>query len=302
MKKRPFILLLTGIIAIIGTLLYIQYAGSRAIKHIVILGSDGFSAEVIRQNKGTFPNIEALMQQGAYTLQRRTVLPSSSACNWSSMMMGASPELHGYTTWGSAKPDLPSREIGQYGRFPGIFGLIREQMPEAVIGFFYNWKTMRCLFDEGSENMKKQGTDAEIMEAALQFFTEQKPTFTFIALHDPDSTGHSKGWSTPEYIKTCKETDEYVGQFMEAIKNSPMADSTCFIFTSDHGGLNKGHGGKTLSEMESPLVIAGPGIRKNYEIQESTMVYDTAAIVADLLHLKQPQVWIGRPVKSIREK
>ena len=70
--------------------------------------------------------IEKLMREGSYTLERRSVLPSSSAVNWASMLMGAGPELHGYTTWGSEVPDLPSRVIGKDGLFPGICGAIHE--------------------------------------------------------------------------------------------------------------------------------------------------------------------------------
>lgn len=37
------------------------------------------------------------------------------------MFMGAGPELHGYTEWGSKTPELPSRELNQHGIFPTIF-------------------------------------------------------------------------------------------------------------------------------------------------------------------------------------
>lgn len=51
------------------------------------------------------------MDAGCYTLKKRSVLPSSSAVNWASMFMGAGPELHGYTEWGSKTPELPSRVV-----------------------------------------------------------------------------------------------------------------------------------------------------------------------------------------------
>lgn len=273
----------------------------KAEKHVVVIGSDGFSAEVIAKNPGAFPNIESMMKEGSYTLHRRTILPSSSACNWASMLMGASPELHGYTTWSSAKPDLPPREVGNYKRFPGIFGLVRDQKPEARTGFFYNWETMACLFDEGSENMKKQGKDVEIKDAAIQFFKDNNPHLTFIAFGEPDGVGHGTGWMTPEYIAKCKEIDQYVGEIRDAIAKSPIAASTYVLFTSDHGGIGKNHGNKSMAEMESPLVITGPGVKKGYDIPESTVIYDTASTIADVLSLKQPQVWIGRPIKSIHE-
>ena len=62
------------------------------------------------------------MREGSYTLNVGVYCLPSSAVNWASMLMGAGPELHGYTTWGSEVPDLPSRVIGKYGLFPGFAG------------------------------------------------------------------------------------------------------------------------------------------------------------------------------------
>lgn len=61
------------------------------------------------------------MANGCYTLHSRSVLPSSSAINWASMFMGVGTELHGYTTWGSKTPEIPSREVNERGIAPTIF-------------------------------------------------------------------------------------------------------------------------------------------------------------------------------------
>ena len=39
-------------------------------------------------------------------------------------------------------------------------------------------------------------------------------------------------------------------------------DDTIFILTSDHGGIDKGHGGKTMREMETAFIISGKNIKK----------------------------------------
>jgi arylsulfatase A-like enzyme len=48
--------------------------------------------------------------------------------------------------------------------------------------------------------------------------------------------------------------------------------------------------------MEIPWVIKGPGIKRNHEVKQSIMTFDTAATIAYLFGLTPPQVWIGRPV------
>lgn len=74
---------------------------------------------------------------------------------------------------------------------------------------------------------------------------------------------------------------------MEAAKNRSCAgmwDNSIIILSSDHGGINKGHGGK--------------GVKKGNEVKESIVTYDTAATIAYIFGLKTPRVWTGRPVKE----
>lgn len=99
-----------------------------------------------------------------------------------------------------------------------------------------------------------------------------------------------------------KELDKYVGQIVNAVKEAGMLDETIFIVTADHGGINKGHGGKTMEEMETAFIISGKNIKKGHEITESMMQFDVASTIAHIFKLEQPQVWIGRPVLSAFEK
>ena len=96
-----------------------------------------------------------------------------------------------------------------------------------------------------------------------------------------------------------RELDGHLGRIVGALKEAGIYDSSVVIVTSDHGGIGKGHGGITLAEMETPFVIAGPGVRQIGEFKSAMMQYDVAATIAWLLGLKQPQPWVGRPVKEI---
>ena len=120
------------------------YAGTKA-KHVILIGLDGWGSYSVE--KADMPVVGKLMEEGAYTLKKRAVLPSSSAVNWASMFMGACPELHGYTEWGSRTPEIPSREVNRHGIFPTIFGLLREADPKAEIGCLYEWDGIkyRCV-------------------------------------------------------------------------------------------------------------------------------------------------------------
>lgn len=96
-----------------------SFAAKWKAEHVVLIGLDGWGAYSVE--KADIPNTKSLMENGSYTLKKRSTLPSSSAINWASMFMGAGPELHGYTEWGSKTPELPSRELNQHGIFPTIF-------------------------------------------------------------------------------------------------------------------------------------------------------------------------------------
>ena len=158
---------------------------ANAPKHVIVLGFDGLSASSINDGKALpdmahMPNLRDLMANGSYTLQNRSVLPSSSAVNWASMWMGAGPELHGYTTWGSRIPDLPSRILTEHEIFPDIFAAVRDAHPEAEIGYIYEWEGMRYLADTLSINHAEQvalsGKDTEASIApAVKYIKEKKP-------------------------------------------------------------------------------------------------------------------------------
>ena len=248
------------------------------------------------------PVTKQFMKDGSYTLKKRSVLPSSSAVNWASMFMGAGPEIHGYTEWGSKTPELPSRELNKHGIFPTVFQLLRDAQPDAEIGCLYDWDGIKYLVDTLSMSYHAQGPDYNkqptvLCEMAVKYITEKKPTLTMIAFDNPDHVGHADGHDTPAYYAKIKELDGYIGQIVDAVKKAGMYDETIFIITADHGGINKGHGGKTMQEMETPFIIAGKNIKKGYCFDDiSMMQFDCASTVAEIFNLKQPQVWIGRPM------
>lgn len=273
----------------------------KKIKHVVLIGVDGLGAYAFKD--ASIPNLKALMARGSSSLHARSVLPSSSAANWASLTMGAGPELHGFTTWGSKSPDLPSRVLDEYGMFPSIFSVLRKSRPDCEIGVIYEWDGIGYLFPKAAVN-KDQNCDGDkaLAAAVVDYIGAKKPDFLFVHLHDVDSVGHKVGHGTPEYYAAVERTDTHIGEIVAALERNGMLESTLVMVTADHGGTGKGHGGKTMAEMEIPWILAGPGIRSNYVITESIMTFDTAATLAAALKLEAPQVWIGRPVQSVFTK
>ncbi|MDR0348760.1 MAG: alkaline phosphatase [Tannerella sp.] len=271
-------------------------------KHVILIGLDGWGSYSFE--KADMPNVKKLAQNGAYTLKKRSVLPSSSAVNWASMFMGACPELHGYTEWGSKTPELPSRVTGKNNIFPTIFQLLKNKVPQAEIGCIYDWEGIKYVVDTLSIDYYAQSPDFKIVpeglcDMAVNYIIHKKPVLAAILFDEPDYTGHKDGHDTPDYYTTLTRLDGYIGKIIEAVKNAGMYEETIFIITADHGGINKGHGGKTMFEMETPFIICGKNIKKGLHFDESMMQYDIASTIAHIFNLSQPQVWIGRPMTQV---
>lgn len=277
------------------------YAAKWKAKHVVLIGLDGWGSYSVE--KAEMPNVKKLMADGSYTLKKRSVLPSSSAVNWASMFMGAGPELHGFTEWGSQKPELVSRELSHYGMFPSVWGLFRDANPKAEMGYIYEWGGMKYLAEMQAMNMEAhvsiEKNTRGCTDTAVGYIKKSRPAFVGIIFEQPDGVGHGDGHDTPAYYTKLKELDGYIGEIIQAVADAGMLDETIFIVTADHGGIKKGHGGKTMQEMETPFIVSGKGVKKGYEFTESMMQFDCASTIAYIFGLEQPQVWIGRPMKQV---
>lgn len=234
-------------------------------KHVVLIGLDGWGAYSV--NKAEMPNVKKLMEEGSYTLKKRSVLPSSNAVNWASMYMGAGPELHGYTEWGSQTPELPSRVVNKHGIFPTVFSLLRESDPKAEIGCICEWAGIRYVVDtlalSYDKNITEKPQNPATAKCAVEYIKRARPALVNIVFDEPDHVGHAEGHDTPAYYEKLKELDGYIGQIIQAVKDAGMLDETIFIVTADHGGIKKGHGGKTMEEMETAFILPARESRKD---------------------------------------
>lgn len=244
------------------------------------------------------------MADGAYTLEKRSVLLSSSAVNWASMFMGVGPEVHGYTEWGSRVPELPSRIVNEDGIFPTVFKVLRDARPDAEIGCLYEWEGIKFLVDTLALSYYERAVDAneqpdQLCSMAEAYIKDKKPALLAVCFDALDHVGHKDGHDTPEYYAKLTELDGYVDRIVQSVKDAGIWDETIVILSSDHGGIDHGHGGKTMQEMQSPFVICGKNVKAGLEFHESMVQYDIASIIAYVFGVEQPQVWVGRAMTQV---
>lgn len=309
MKKYLFLFLALALVAC-GR----EGPGKPKAGHVVFIGLDGWASDGIRLAPvEDLPNIHGLMEHGSWTLAKRAVMPSASAINWASMVNGLPTEMHGFDQWNSTRGSIPSTSDNGYGIPPTIFTILREQRPEAVSGCLYDWDGIGAVVDTLAMDWHSfvetfTSSDEVIVPVedytriATGYIQEHKPAFFFLYYGTIDEAGHVRGWYSDDYMERQRIVDAAVGQVIQTLKDAGIYDDTIIVLSADHGGIDRKHGGFTLEELETPLIVAGKGIRQGFEITEPMMQYDTPAVLADLLGLRIPADWRGRPFPEIYGK
>ena len=242
-----------------------------------------------------------LMKRGTYSLHARGVIPTNSSPNWASMIMGAGPADHGITSndWEPDQFDVPPMCIGPRGSFPTIYGVLRDQRPNAVIGVFHDWEGYARLFEKGVADVVKHGKGPdETMDMAVAFLKERKPTLLFVHCDHVDHAGHHFGWGSAEYYTAVAKADVLVRKMLDAMEEAGIAKETALLITADHGGVGKSHGCITLECLEIPWILAGPGIVAGQEAPLPLRTTDTALTIAYMFGLNPPACWTGKPVTA----
>ena len=98
-----------------------------------------------------------------------------------------------------------------------------------------------------------------------------------------------------------EEADRLLGRMVAAIDEAKLTAETMVLVTADHGGVDKGHGGSTMVEIEIPWIAVGPGVHAGVELDQPINTYDTAPTVLKALGATAPSCWIGRPVEAAFE-
>jgi Uncharacterized proteins of the AP superfamily len=272
-----------------------QVAEESSYPHVIILAFDGWGASSFEA--ANMPFLKSKLPESAWTLKKRSILPTSSACNWATMFKGVGPEAHGYIAWDTASPAFDITYADEKGNFPSVFSLFKKQYPEQEMGYFYQWEGMKYIFDmddfsyseafpispEGSDKMK---------DAAIKYIKEKKPGLAAFIWDYPDKTGHTIGWYTDEYMKELSHVDTIIESVVNACIEAGIMDDTLFIITSDHGGHEKTHHQPLMSDLETPFIMFGNDVVPGM-IETPFMQYDIASIIADYLYLEQPIAWRG---------
>lgn len=272
--------------------------GTHPVSHVFFIGLDGWGSYSV--DSARMPHVKALMENGAYTLRKRCVLPSHSATNWASLFTGVGPEAHGFWACCSSTPDLEPLDTTSGGIFPTVFTRLRQREPRAELGCLHEWDGIAALVDTASCSFHRCVAQEALCAHACAYILDRKPRFAAFIFDDPDHMGHRFGHGSAAYYEKLEQLDAWVGSILEAIRDAGILEESVVVISSDHGGIGQGHGGIDPREVLTPLLLCGKGVRKGFCFDGTpTVQYDVAALLADLLGFRLPCRCAGRVPEGI---
>ncbi len=281
MRKTIICILCAVITLSFGAASFAGRPGRYVYKHVIVVGIDGAGNFKLRTST---PNMDRIFEKGASTTLCRASIPTISAQNWGSMLIGVTPQTHKLTN------EIISQQTYKNDRYPTVFRLIRDAMPDARLGSFCNWNPINFGIVEQDQRVDfATANDPALTVQITKYIIEEKPEFLFIQFDNVDHAGHTYGYGSDKYLETLTLTDRYVGIIYDAIKGAGILEDTLFIVTADHGGMGYGHGGVTDEEKYVFFGAVGKTVIRNKALDLYSR--DLAAIVCRALGVKSNPEW-----------
>ena len=257
---------------------------------------DGCRSDGLEQAKT--PNIDYMIENGAHTLNARTVTPSITLPAHFSIFTSLPPIAHNVlANTGSPNPLSTARSIIDVAK---DFG--------KKTAAFYSWEHFRNLLLPGSLDYSHfmnsgsvENRDIEVAQAAAGYLNSHCPDFCFIYFEGTDIAGHRSGFMSTEYLDAIETADTALGIILNELKKANLSDYYSIILHSDHGGINNHHLENTPEVMTIPWIALGPGVRQNYIIADKVNIIDTAPTLAGLMDIPVHHTWQGRAISEIFE-
>ena len=240
-------------------------------KKVAIIGYDGCRADILTQiqDEGA---INYLLRNGAsinltycggVNFPAENTQATSTAPGWCSMITGVWSDVHGITGNGITKSVEPKMLMTT---------LIEDDVIDNA-AFITKWKghftdddstykAEKAYCEENNIdidfNLRKNKKD--IHTGAIEEITSADcADFVFIIYEDTDSAGHDFGFSfnNPVYKDAFNTEDSYGYEVIKAIEARETYDTEdwLIIVTSDHGGICTGHGGPSIQERMTFVVM-----------------------------------------------
>ena len=252
---------------------------------VLIIGIDGCRPDAMQ--KALTPNLDKLMENGAYTFSAQTDPISSSGICWTAMLTGVWHEKHKVISNEYKNPNI--------GEYPHFFHRVKEQKPGSKTFSVVNWGPLHKILQEGDADIANYLlTDKKVTKRAVDLLQNDNPDVMFVQLDEVDGAGHKYDYvpQSKKYLQAIQKADTLVGKMIKAIENREdyRKENWLVLVSTDHGGSNKGHG-KDIPEHTTIFYIAsGKDVQKG-ELKERVNVIDIAVTAMHHLEIEIKESW-----------
>ncbi len=238
-------------------------------KKAIIIGYDGCRVDVLKLAEG---GIKYMMDKGAsvnyaycggVNYPEKNTQDTSTAPGWCSILTGVWADKHGIT----ANDITKSMEYKTL-----LTSLVEDETIDSSM-FITKWKghfdrenatylEEKAYCEENNLNVIFNRCDDD--KASLDFTLNEIgkkdcADFMFVIYEHTDSAGHNSGftYNNPKYRQAFIDMDNYGLDTIKAIENRETYETEdwLIIITSDHGGIRTNHGGDSIQERMTFIVM-----------------------------------------------
>lgn len=240
-------------------------------KKAVVIGYDGCRADILaeKQEEGAVSYLlgkgasNNLLYCGGVNYPAKNTQDTSTAPGWCSILTGVWADEHGITGNGITKEIEPKTLMTLF---------VEEELIDSA-SFITKWKghftndnstyiDEKAYCEENNINVEFElrKNKKDIHTGAMAEITSADCSdFVFIIYEDTDSAGHDYGFSfnNPVYKDAFRTEDAYGYEVIKAIeaRETYETEDWLIIVTSDHGGIGTGHGGASIQERMTFVVM-----------------------------------------------
>jgi hypothetical protein len=288
-----------------------QILSNIAVSHVVQISLDGLGAKYLESYIAVapqeFPTFVRLMNESAFTMNARCDHDVSETIPNHATMFTGRPVLqpagytntthHGYnnnaptaaeTLHNAGNTNVPYKSsmfdvAHDYGRTTAFSA---GKMRLVICDRSYNETNgAPDVIEAGGDNGRDKIDVASVLDisgpaisnqvnAVLADLTNSTPKhYTFIHIAEPDLTGHSQNWGTPNWSNAVRMVDAQLGRIINAIDANPaLVNQTALIVTADHGGGGVARNGHTeayhVTNYTVPFFLRAPGIAGSSDLYQ----------------------------------
>ena len=240
-------------------------------KKVVIIGYDGCRADILneKQEKGAISYLldngasNNLTYCGGVNYPEVNTQDTSTAPGWCSIVTGEWADVHGITGNGITKtvePKTLMTSLVEDGTIDSASFITKWKGHFSRDGATYLDEKTYCEENNLNVEFELRKGKKDIHTGAMEkIASEDCSDFVFIIYEDTDSAGHDFGFSynNPVYKKSFNTEDGYGYEVIKAIeaRETYETEDWLIIVTSDHGGVETGHGGPSIQERMTFVVM-----------------------------------------------